>query len=133
MIFILLYAINMSQRIYNIWKQDDMDEALSKLRNGVIGFNEAHRQNKIPKPTLRRHLRGLNQNVKFGRTKDMTENMKKELVTSTPYKEEIGNTENQRKRAVKRKIQTMEVKKKKGKQVKAIGFVIFVQKTAKKT
>jgi hypothetical protein len=38
----------MSKRIYNSWKQEDMDEALSKLHNGVIGFNEAHRQYKIP-------------------------------------------------------------------------------------
>jgi hypothetical protein len=63
----------MSKRIYNSWKQEDMDEALSKLRNGVIGFNEAHRKYKIPKPTLRRHHRGLNKNVKFGSPKDMTE------------------------------------------------------------
>jgi hypothetical protein len=69
----------MSKRIYNSWKQEDMDEALSKLRNGVNGFNKALRQYKIPKPTLRRHLRGLNKNVKFGRPKDMTENME-ELV-----------------------------------------------------
>jgi hypothetical protein len=44
----------MSKRIYNSWKQEDMDEALSKLHNGVIGFDEAHRQYKIPKPILRR-------------------------------------------------------------------------------
>ena len=70
----------MSKRIYNSWKQEDMDEALSKLRSDDIGFNEAHRQYKIPKPTLRRHLRGFNKKIKFGRPKDLTENMEKELV-----------------------------------------------------
>lgn len=30
----------MSKRIYNSWKKEDMDEALSKLSQGVIGFNE---------------------------------------------------------------------------------------------
>lgn len=68
-----------SKRIYNKWKQEDMDEALTKLLEGVIGFNEAHRQYNIPKPTLRRHFKGLNKNLKFGRPKDMTENMQ-ELV-----------------------------------------------------
>ena len=70
----------MSKLIYNSWKQEDMDGALSKLHSDDIGFNEAHRQYKIPKPTLRRHLRGFNKKIKFGRPKDLTENMEKELV-----------------------------------------------------
>jgi hypothetical protein len=57
-----------------------MEEALSKLSQGVIGFNEAHRKYGIPKPTLRRHFKGLNKNVKFGRPKDLTQNMELELV-----------------------------------------------------
>ena len=57
-----------------------MEGALGKLHSDDIGFNEAHRQYKIPKPTLRRHLRGLNKKIKFGRPKDLTENMEKELV-----------------------------------------------------
>ena len=52
----------MSKRIYNKWKKEDMEEALTKLSEGVIVFNEAHRQNKIPKPTLRRYFKGLNKN-----------------------------------------------------------------------
>ena len=73
----------MSKRIYNSWKlwKEDMDEALSQLcSSGDIGFNEAHRQYKIPKPTLRHHLRRFNKKIKFGRPKDLTENMEKELV-----------------------------------------------------
>lgn len=70
----------MSKRVYNNWKKEDMEEALTKLSEGVIGFNEAHRQYQIPKPTLRRHFKGLNKNVKFGRPKDLTENMERELV-----------------------------------------------------
>ena len=57
-----------------------MEEALRKLSEGVIGFNEAYRQYNIAKPTLRRHFKGLNKNVKFGRPKGLTENMEKELV-----------------------------------------------------
>ena len=57
-----------------------MEEALTKLFEGVIGFNEVHRQFKIPKPTLRRHFKDLNKTVKFGRPKDLTEKMEKELV-----------------------------------------------------
>ncbi|XP_063925276.1 uncharacterized protein LOC135139105 [Zophobas morio] len=36
-----------------------MDEALEKHRNGEIGFNEACRRFNIPKPTLRRHLKEM--------------------------------------------------------------------------
>lgn len=70
----------MPKRLYNRWKNEDMEEALTKLSQGVIGFNEAHRKYGIPKPTLRRHFKGLNKNVKFGRPKDMSENMEQELV-----------------------------------------------------
>lgn len=34
----------MSKRIYNMWKKGDVEEALTKLSEGVIGFNLAHRQ-----------------------------------------------------------------------------------------
>ena len=57
-----------------------MEEALTKLFKEVTGFNKAHRPFKIPKPTLRRHFKGLNKTVKFGRPKDLTEKMEKELV-----------------------------------------------------
>lgn len=67
-------------RLCNRWKNEDKEEALAKLSQGVIGFNEAHRKYGIPKPTLRRQFKGLNKNVKFGRSKDMSENMEQELV-----------------------------------------------------
>lgn len=70
----------MTKRIYNRWKNEDMEEALKKLSKGDIGFNEAHRKYGIPKPTLRRHFKGLNKNIKFGRPKDLPENMQQELV-----------------------------------------------------
>ena len=70
----------MSKRFYNKCKQEDMKEALTKLFKGVIGFNKAHRPFKIPKPTLRRHFKGLNKTVTFERSKDLIEKMKKELV-----------------------------------------------------
>ena len=57
-----------------------MEEALTKLFEGVIGFNKAHRPFKIPKPTLRRHFKGLNKTLTFERSKDLIEKMKKELV-----------------------------------------------------
>ncbi|XP_076388843.1 uncharacterized protein LOC100877113 [Megachile rotundata] len=70
----------MSKRIYNSWKPEDMEEALIKLRNNEMGFNEAHRTYNIPKPTLRRHLRELNTHTSFGRPKDLTKEMERELV-----------------------------------------------------
>ncbi|XP_025829080.1 uncharacterized protein LOC112904074 [Agrilus planipennis] len=70
----------MAKKIYNSWKQDDMDEALQKHRDGKIGFNEACRLYSIPKPTFRRHLRGLNKTNKFGRPNDMTREMENELA-----------------------------------------------------
>lgn len=70
----------MPKKIYNSWKQDDMDEALQKHRDGKIGFNEACRLYSIPKPTFRRHLRGLNKTSKFGRPNDMTREMENELA-----------------------------------------------------
>lgn len=57
-----------------------MNEALLKHRNGEIGFNEACRRYNIPKPTLRRHLKGLNKTTKFGRPNDMTAEMEEELA-----------------------------------------------------
>lgn len=42
----------MSKRIYNKWKNEDMDEALSKLTQDVIDFNEA-RTEYIKTPNLR--------------------------------------------------------------------------------
>lgn len=65
----------MAKRKYNTWKQEDMDEALQTHRNGEIGFNEACRRFNIPKPTLRRHLKGLNKRTKFGRPNDMSPDM----------------------------------------------------------
>ncbi|XP_026463723.1 uncharacterized protein LOC113366349 [Ctenocephalides felis] len=70
----------MAKRNYNTWKQEDMDEALKKHRNGEIGFNEACRRYKIPKPTFRRHLNGLNKNTKFGRPNDMPPDMEELLA-----------------------------------------------------
>lgn len=70
----------MSKRKYNTWKQEDMDEALQKHRNGEIGFNEACRRFNIPKPTLRRHLKGLNKKTKFGRPTDMSPDTEEILV-----------------------------------------------------
>ncbi|XP_076395897.1 uncharacterized protein LOC105663718 [Megachile rotundata] len=70
----------MLKRVYNRWKNEDMEQALTKLSQGVIGFNEAHRKYGIPKPTLRRHFLGLNRNVKFGRPKDLSNTIERELV-----------------------------------------------------
>lgn len=70
----------MAKKIYNSWKQDDMDEALQQHRDGKLGFNEACRLYSIPKPTFRRHLRGLNKTSKFGRPNDMTTEMENELA-----------------------------------------------------
>lgn len=69
----------MAKRQYT-WKQEDMNEALEKHRNGEIGFNEACRRFNIPKPTLRRHLKGLNKTKKFGRPNDMTPEMEEVLA-----------------------------------------------------
>lgn len=66
----------MAKKIYNPWKQDDMDEAMQKHRDGKIVFNGACRLYSISKPTFRRHLRGLNKTNKFGKPNDMTREMK---------------------------------------------------------
>nr|AAW24490.1 SJCHGC02966 protein [Schistosoma japonicum] len=71
-----------AKRIYNKWKQEDMNEALTKLSEGVIGSNETHRKYKILKPTLLCHFKGLSKQVKSGRPKDLTEHMEKELVAN---------------------------------------------------
>ncbi|XP_011860377.1 PREDICTED: tigger transposable element-derived protein 6-like, partial [Vollenhovia emeryi] len=70
----------MAKRKYNTWKQEDMNEALQKHRNGEIGFNEACRRFNIPKPTLRRYLKGLNKRTKFGRPNDMSPEMEEILA-----------------------------------------------------
>lgn len=57
-----------------------MIEALQKHRNGEIGFNEACRRYNIPKPTLRRHLKGLNKSKKMGRPNDIPPDMEEVLA-----------------------------------------------------
>ncbi|XP_059053635.1 uncharacterized protein LOC131847930 [Achroia grisella] len=57
-----------------------MDEALKMYRKNELGFNEACRKYKIPKPTFRRHLKGLNVNTKFGRPKYLTDEAENEFV-----------------------------------------------------
>ncbi|KFM58222.1 hypothetical protein X975_05911, partial [Stegodyphus mimosarum] len=71
----------MSKQVYNHWKKVDLEEAINKLSQGLIGFNEAHRKYEITKPTLRHHFRGLNRHVKFGRPKDFSNTMERELVS----------------------------------------------------
>ncbi|KAF5306771.1 hypothetical protein FQA39_LY00001 [Lamprigera yunnana] len=45
------FPSKMLKRIYNSWKNKNLEEALNKLGNGTTGFNEAWKY-KIPKPTL---------------------------------------------------------------------------------
>lgn len=70
----------MAKRQYNTWSQDDMKEAIEKFNNGDLKFNEACRVYSIPKPTFRRHLRGLNSHQRIGHPKDLTAEMEAELV-----------------------------------------------------
>ncbi|KAK2578518.1 hypothetical protein KPH14_000987 [Odynerus spinipes] len=70
----------MAKRKYNSWSQDDMETALNGYRNGSLKFNEACRTYKVPKPTFRRHLKGLNVHQSIGRPKDLTKEMEEELV-----------------------------------------------------
>lgn len=44
---VFFHLNNMTKRIYNSWKKEDMDEALLKHRNGKIRFNEACRTNTL--------------------------------------------------------------------------------------
>lgn len=55
-------------------------EAIEKFNNGDLKFNEACRVYSIPKPTFRRHLRGLNSHQRSGHPKDVTAEMEAELV-----------------------------------------------------
>lgn len=66
----------MPKRIYNAWKQEDMEDTLTKVSNGNFGFNEAHHS----KTTSRRHFLGLNSNVKSGRPTYLQENKEKVLL-----------------------------------------------------
>lgn len=70
----------MSKRKYNLWTDDDMDTALTKYTNKSMGFNEVCRFYHIPKPTFRRHLKGLNKQKSIGRPKDLSKDMEDELV-----------------------------------------------------
>lgn len=70
----------MIKRKYYSWSKEDMDEAIRKYNNGDLKFNEVCRVFKIPKPTFRRHLKGLNTHKRIGRPSDLTEEMEAELV-----------------------------------------------------
>lgn len=58
-----------------------MKEAIKKYNEGALQFNEACRIYNVPKPTFRRHLKGLNLHQRIGRPKDLTEEMEKELIS----------------------------------------------------
>lgn len=62
-----------------------MEEALLEYRNGEIGFNEECRKYGIPKPTLRRRVKGLNKTLKYGRPKDLTTEMEDESEPAEKY------------------------------------------------
>lgn len=70
----------MIKRKYYSWSKEDMEEAIRKYNNGDLKFNEVCRVFKIPKPTFRRHLKGLNTRKRIGRPSDLTEEMEAELV-----------------------------------------------------
>lgn len=70
----------MSKRTYNSWSKDDMEEAIKKFKDGDLKFNEVCRMYNLPKPTFRRHLKGLNKHQRIGRPKDLTMEMEAELV-----------------------------------------------------
>ncbi|CAH2087173.1 unnamed protein product [Euphydryas editha] len=70
----------MSKRKYNSWNNDIMEAAIKKFKDGELRFNEVCRVYNIPKPTFRRHLKGLNKHQRIGRPKDLTAEMETELV-----------------------------------------------------
>ncbi|XP_070529630.1 tigger transposable element-derived protein 1-like [Cardiocondyla obscurior] len=70
----------MAKRNYNTWSKQDMDAAIQKYNEGTVKFNEVCRMYGIPKPTFRRHLKGLNSHKRIGRPRDLTDEMEKELV-----------------------------------------------------
>lgn len=70
----------MATRKYNIWSKEDMEAALQKFKDGSMKFNEVCRFYNIPKPTFRRHLKGLNTHARIGRPKDLLIQMEEELV-----------------------------------------------------
>lgn len=65
----------MAKRIDDTWKQEDVEEALLRHRNGEVGFNETCGIYDIPEPTLRRHLKSLNKAQKFERPNDLKTEM----------------------------------------------------------
>lgn len=70
----------MAKRQYNKWSMQNMNAAIQDFNNGKLRFNEVCRTYGIPKPTFRRHLKGLNSQKKIGRPSDLTEQMETELV-----------------------------------------------------
>lgn len=70
----------MTTRKYNCWSQQDMEKAINGYREGNLKFNEACRVYNIPKPTFRRHLKGLNTHQSIGRPKDLRKEMEDELI-----------------------------------------------------
>ncbi|CAH2096959.1 unnamed protein product [Euphydryas editha] len=70
----------MSKRKYNSWNNDIMEAAIKKFKDGELRFNEVCRVYYVPKPTFRRHLKGLNKHQRIGRPKDLTAEMETELV-----------------------------------------------------
>ncbi|XP_026746589.1 jerky protein homolog-like [Trichoplusia ni] len=70
----------MAKRRYKTWSSDDMEKALSAYKDGSLKFNETCRVFNIPKPTFRRHLKGLNMHEGIGRPKYLTKAMEDELV-----------------------------------------------------
>ena len=70
---------------YGKWSQDEMQKALTALRNGEMGLNATSRAFQIPKATLKRHLDEKNAYAKndvkhFGHPKVLTDDLDTLLV-----------------------------------------------------
>lgn len=78
--YIYHFQIKMPKRKYYTWSKENLEEAIQKYNNGALKYNEACSLYNIPKPTFRRHLKGLNTHQRLGRPNDLTDEMESELV-----------------------------------------------------
>lgn len=72
------------------WASEDLEKAMEKVRNKVMGVNEASRTFKIPSRTLRRHLLSGKLKVPLGRNPVFSIEHEKKIVAHIKKLEQVG-------------------------------------------
>ncbi|XP_034936109.1 uncharacterized protein [Chelonus insularis] len=72
------------------WSEENLHEAMEKVKSQKMGVNQASRHYKIPSRTLRRHLQAEKCKIPYGRPTVLSEEHEKSLVAHIKKLQKVG-------------------------------------------